>query len=188
MRPSLRAVLTLSCSSAPRVRHVHPWLAAQQSADALRDQGHSSLNDLPDFRGPARLLKDAYKSTKEVTPNYKLGNPKKRAAKFATQTIDAYASTLSMAMRDQLRAFREVMQRLPPFQDELAQLTFASMEREGGRSLQTVEREFDQFRRSVVRTGKEAGAEASKAAKATCFVRWQLQPRHSVTIRRCTGW
>ena len=37
------------------------------------------------------------------------------------------------------------------------------MEREGGRSLQSVEQEFDLFRRSVVRAGKEAATLASKA-------------------------
>ena len=168
MRPSLRAVLTtLSCHSTPlRVRHVHPW--SHLSADAQSaEQEHasaSSLGDLPDFRGPSRLLKEAYKKSKEVTPNFKIGNQKKRASKLATQTIDAYASSLSMAMRDQLSAFRSVMRNLPPFQNQLAELTFASFEREGGQSLRTVEQGLDQFRRNVVRTGKEAAAKAAKAS------------------------
>ena len=168
--PSLRTILTLSCATrrgpALRVRHVHPWLAAEvKSAEALRSEQHvSSLADLPDFRGPSRLRKEAYKQSQEVQPNFKIGNPKKRAAKHATQRIDSYASTLSVAMREQLQAFRDVMRHLPPFQDELAQLTFEAMEREGGHSLRTVEKEFDQLRRTVVRVGKEAAALASKAA------------------------
>ena len=165
LRSSLRAVLTLSCSSAPRLRHVHPWLAAEaRAADALQGAGPSSLSELPDFRGPSRLVKEAYKKSKEVAPNYKIGNPKKRAAKHATQRIDAYASSLSVAMREQLSAFREVMGNLPPFEEQLAELTFAAQEREGGDSLRAVEKGFDQFRRSVVRVGKEASAKASKAA------------------------
>ena len=171
-RAAFRLLTTLSCGyhhSRPvctRVRHVHPWLAAQLSQDnALHESsGPSSLAELPDFRGPSRLLKDAYKKSKELTPNYKIGNQKKRITKFATQRIDAYASSISVAMRDQLKAYRDVMRRLPPFQHELAELTFASIEREGGHSLRTVEHDFDQLRRSVVRVGKEAAAEASKAA------------------------
>ena len=161
-----RAVLTLSCSTRPllRPRHVHPWVVLEQNYEEdLKAATYSSLGDLPDFRGPARLLKDAYKKSKEVQPNFKLGNPKKRATKHATQKIDAYASSLSMAVRDQLKEFRDVMGRLPPFQEELAELTFAALERNGGKSLRGVEKELDLFRRSVVRAGKEAAAEAAKA-------------------------
>ena len=161
-----RAVLTLSCSTRPllRPRHIHPWVVLeQQYQEELRAATHSSLGDLPDFRGPARLLKDAYKKSKEVQPSFKAGNPKKRASKHAAQRIDAYASSLSVAVRDQLKEFRQVMSRLAPFQAELAELTFAATEREGGRSLRTVEHELDQFRRMVVRTGKEASAAATKA-------------------------
>ena len=126
----------------------------------------STLGDLPDFRGPSRLLKDAYKKSQLVQPNTKLGNQKKRATKFATQKIDAYASGLSMALRDQLKAFRGVMTHLPPFQEQLAELTLAAREREGGKSLKDVEAAFDSLRRSVVRAGKEA-AQAAKAASAS---------------------
>ena len=115
-RAAFRLLTTLSCGyhhSRPvctRVRHVHPWLAAQLSQDnALHESsGPSSLAELPDFRGPSRLLTDAYKKSKELTPNYKIGNQKKRITKFATQRIDAYASSISVAMRDQLKAYREV--------------------------------------------------------------------------------
>ena len=103
-RAAFRLLTTLSCGyhhSRPvctRVRHVHPWLAAQLSQDnALHESsGPSSLAELPDFRGPSRLLKDAYKKSKELTPNYKIGNQKKRITKFATQRIDAYASSISV--------------------------------------------------------------------------------------------
>ena len=60
---TLRTVLTLSCSHVHRVRHVHPWLAAEaaRAAEANAHAGPASLGELPDFRGPSRLLKDAYK-------------------------------------------------------------------------------------------------------------------------------
>ena len=140
---------------------MHPWLLAQQHQEALG--GPTSLGELPDFRGPSRLLKDAYKRSKTVEPNPRIGNKKKRTAKLATQTIDAYASTLSTSLRDQLRAFRDVIRHLPPFQRHLSELTLASLEREGGKSLKEVENTFDQLRRAVVRAGKEAVADASRA-------------------------
>jgi len=173
MVPCLRAFLI--CSSgmplrrAPSLsvhrRHCHPWLALETAANRQASEGPSSLGDLPDFKGPARLLKEAYKVSNNV-PRPNIANAKKRAAKHATQRIDAYASSLSMALRDQLRTFRSVMADLPPFQQQLALLTLAALEREGGRSLRDVQGEFDQMRRAVVRAGKEACADASKAATA----------------------
>lgn len=148
-------------------RHIHPWLLAERAHAATAEPEVSTLGDLPDFRGPSRLLKDAYKKSQLVQPNTKLGNQKKRATKFATQKIDAYASGLSMALRDQLKAFRGVMTHLPPFQEQLAELTLAAREREGGKSLKDVEAAFDSLRRSVVRAGKEATAQAAKAASAS---------------------
>lgn len=125
-----------------------------------------SLADMPDFRGPGRLLKGAYKASLQVKPNQKLSDKKKRAVKHATQTIDTYASSLSVPMRKQLAAFQEVLRGLQPFEKALAELTLAAMEREGGRSLRDVERDFDLARRAVVRSGKEAAAECSKAVSA----------------------
>ena len=143
-------------------RFCHPWLALQEhGAEPL---GPSSLANLPDFKGPSRLRKEAYKASQLVCPNPKISNAKKRAAKHATQRIDAYASGLSVALRDQLKTFRQVMGALPPFEKQLASLTLAALEREGGRSLDDVEHAFDQLRRAVVRAGKEATAQASKAS------------------------
>ena len=161
--PSLTALRRLSPTPMYR-RHVHPWLVHEASIAA---EQHASvpvtLGDLPDFKGPSRLLKEAYKKSQKVVPNSRIGNPKKRAAKHATQRIDAYASGLSIALREQLKEFRNVMRSLPPFQKQLATLTLAALERDGGRSLRDVENDFDQLRRGVVRTGKEATAEAAAA-------------------------
>ncbi len=143
-------------------RLVHPWLAYE---DVNREPaGPSSLAHLPDFKGPARLLKEAYKASQLVVPNARIANAKKRAAKHATQKIDAYTTGLSITLREQLKVFRQVMGALPPFESQLASLTLAALEREGGRSLGDVEAEFDQLRRAVVRTGKAATADASRAA------------------------
>ena len=147
-------------------RHVHPWLAQEMAAFEAQKENHSSLGELPDFRGPSRLLKDAYKQSVSLVPNSKLPNAKKRATKHAAQKIDAYTQALSVTLRENLKAFRSVMGALPPFQEQLAQLTLAALEREGGRSLRQVEQDFDLLRRAVVRAGKEASAEASKAPSA----------------------
>ena len=142
-------------------RFVHPWLAHQET---LREPaGPSSLGNLPDFKGGTRLLKEAYKASQLVTPNPRIAHAKKRAAKHATQKIDAYAQSLSVALREQLKVFRSVLRDLPPFEGQLATLTLAALEREGGRSLREVENDFDLMRRAVVRAGKEATADASKA-------------------------
>jgi nucleolar GTP-binding protein len=147
-------------------RTVHPWLAHHDALAERHAEAHLSLGDLPDFRGPARLLKEAYKKSLTVKPNPKIANGRKRAAKHATQTIDAYASHVSVALRDNLKTFRTVMRALPPFQAQLSQLTLAAMEREGGKSLRDVETNFDDFRRTVVRVGKQASADAANAANA----------------------
>jgi nucleolar GTP-binding protein len=169
MRALLRSPQWHHCASVllfsgPPRRHIHPWLAAERSN--APPSGPSSLGELPDFRGPSRLLKDAYKQSMMVQQNPKIANAKKRTAKFATQRIDAYASGLSVALREQLSAFRQVLRNLPPFEKQLAELTLAALEREGKRSLRDVEYEFDQLRRAVVRSGKAATAEASAAATA----------------------
>ena len=151
-------------------RCIHPWLLAEQTRlkEEAIEQQMSSLGDLPDFRGPSRLLKDAYKKSLEVKPGdgKSTGSAKKRAAKLATLKIDAYTQGLTVAMREQHKAFKDVMRRLPPFQSTLAELTLDSFEREGGRSLRVVEENFDQLRRSVVRVGKEAARAAKEAANA----------------------
>lgn len=163
--PWLPLLSSLTCVRRPAAslhrRCVHPWLAHEQ---VHAEHTVASLGELPDFKGPSRLLKEAYKASQKVVPNPRISNAKKRAAKHATQRIDAYASGLSVTLREQLKTFRAVMVRLPPFQKQLASLTLAALEREGGRSLADVEADFDQLRRAVVRAGKEATAEASRAA------------------------
>ncbi|KAL1521881.1 hypothetical protein AB1Y20_021532 [Prymnesium parvum] len=145
-------------SPPPRVRHF--FSAAPPDARA-----HSSLADLPDFRGPSRLLKEAHKQSLLVTPNPKVPNAKKRALRFAAQVVDAYAQGLSVPLREQLKVFQAVLRDLPPFEAALAELTLASLEREkGGKPLRAVVAEFDQLRRTVVRVGKERSLLASKAA------------------------
>ena len=123
----------------------------------------SSLGEMPDFRGPSRLLKEAYKKSELVQGNSKYKNAKKREVKRACQKIDIYTQGLSVALKEQQKAFKDVMRRLPPFQSTLAELTLAAQEREGGSSLRDVEKRFDLLRRSVVRVGKEASAEAANA-------------------------
>ena len=148
-------------------RHYHPWLAHEAAVAADEQRARAvTLGDLPDFKGPSRLRKEAYKKSQLVVPNPRIGNVRKRAAKHATQRVDAYATGLSIALREQLKEFRSVMRSLPPFQEQLATLTLAALEREGGRSLRDVEADFDALRRSVVRAGKEATASASAAANA----------------------
>ena len=126
------------------------------------DTNVSSLGQIPDFRGPSRLMKDAYKQSKLIQVP-KLANGKKRAIKRATLTIDAYTRTLSMSLKAQLTAFRDVLDRLSPFEAQLSELTLAALEREGGKPLKDVIHDFDQFRRAVVRAGKESCAAAVKA-------------------------
>jgi nucleolar GTP-binding protein len=147
-------------------RCLHPWLLAEQARHQEEAAQYSSLGDLPDFRGPSRLLKDAYKKSLTVQQSNKISNAKKRAAKFASAKIDAYAQGVSVALRDQHKEFRNVMRHLPPFQSALAELTLESLEREGGSSLSDVENRFDLLRRSVVRVGKEAALAASQAANS----------------------
>jgi len=143
-----------------------------RGAEGAPAQHHSaertSLYDLPDFRGPARLQKQAYKDSKLVVPSSKIANAKKRAIRLATQTIDAYAQGLSVPLREQLAAFRGVLRGLPPFEAALAELTLAALEREkGGRALRDIIADFDVLRRTVVRVGKEASAEAAQAASTS---------------------
>jgi len=147
-------------------RHVHAWLKAEQHPLAVVDEASvSSLGEIPDFKGPARLMKEAYKKSRLV-PQPKISNTKKRATKHAARVIEVYASTISIALREMLREFRQTLRKLPPFQKELAELTLAALERDGGRSLHDVEQDFDLMRRAVVRTGKEATAEAVGASSA----------------------
>ena len=162
----LRAVQVLLVASRPQIhqrRCLHPWLAAQQKAFNEQEAEMSSLGEMPDFRGPSRLLKEAYKKSELVQGNSKYKNAKKREVKRACQKIDIYTQGLSVALKEQQKAFKDVMRRLPPFQSTLAELTLAAQEREGGSSLRDVEKRFDLLRRSVVRVGKEASAEAANA-------------------------
>ena len=55
------------------------------------------------------------------------------------------------------------MRRLSPFERALAELTLASLERNGSPSLKQVLADADRMRRAVVRTGKEAIADAMAA-------------------------
>ena len=68
-----------------------------------------------------------------------------------------------MALREQLAAFRDIVGRLQPFESQLAELTLEAQEREGKPSLRAVIKDFDNMRRAVVRTGKEASLRVSKA-------------------------
>lgn len=131
----------------------------------LKDDGtgQSSLGSLPDFRGPSRLIKEAWKAKCLVQPNPKLGNVRKRAVNLAMKRVDTYATTLSVALREQLAAFRDIVGRLQPFESQLAELTLEAQEREGKPSLRAVIKDFDNMRRAVVRTGKEASLRVSKA-------------------------
>ena len=149
--------------ASPIRRHIHPWLVEQVETEARAETARvASLGELPDFKGPSRLIKEAYKKSQQVPPP-SIKNAKKRATKHAAQVIEAYASGISVALKENHRTFRSVMRVLPPFQKELAELTLAALEREGGRSLREVEDDFDRMRRTVVRTGKEATTEAAHA-------------------------
>lgn len=147
-----------------RTRHYFAPLATQPTAAAA-----TSLGEMPDFRGPSRLLKEARKASLVVAKlggNPKIANRNRRAAKLASQRVDALASGLSISLREQQKAFRGVLGGLPPFQAALAELTLAALERDGGRSLRDVEADFDGLRRAVVRAGKEATALTSAAVNA----------------------
>ena len=54
-------------------RHIHPWLLAERAHAATAEPEVSTLGDLPDFRGPSRLLKDAYKKSQLVQPEHEAG-------------------------------------------------------------------------------------------------------------------
>ena len=124
---------------------------------------HSTLSELPDLGSTGRLVKAAYRASKEVKPNMKIGNMKKRATKLAASRIDAYTSSISVSLREKQRTFNDLMRRLLPFEAELAELTLRALEKSGGRSLKGVVDDFDAMRRAVVRVGKEASAKASAA-------------------------
>ena len=159
----------VSSTAASRVRGVCALADAQRGAPSAQrapvdERPTTSLGELPDFRGPSRLMKAAYKESKLIVASPKIPNAKRRAVKLATQTIDAYAQGLSVPLREQLKAFQHVLRNLPPFESALAELTLAAIEREkGGRALRDVIADFDALRRAVVRVGKEASAAASKA-------------------------
>jgi len=55
------------------------------------DNGPTRLSDLPDFRGPGRLLKQARKDVADVLPSNVKGNIKKKASKDAARKIQALA-------------------------------------------------------------------------------------------------
>lgn len=141
---------------------VQPSMVAKGSEREL-----TSLGEMPDFRGPTRLRKAAYKQSKLIVPSSKITNAKKRAIKHATQTVDAYAQGLSVQLREQLAEFCRVLRGLPPFEAALSGLTLAALEREkGGRSLDDIITDFDAMRRTVVRVGKEAAAEVAQTGSA----------------------
>ena len=158
----LAALITSSSALAPRALRRRLPLAIRACASSAED-GPSTLAEIPDFWGQNRILKAAFKASKLVKPNHKLGNPKKRATRYATDQIQAYHSTISVSLRDQLRHFDGVMRRLSPFERALAELTLASLERNGSPSLKQVLADADRMRRAVVRTGKEAIADAMAA-------------------------
>ena len=158
----LAALITSSSALAPRALRRRLPLAIRACASTA-DEGPSTLAEIPDFWGQNRILKAAFKASKLVKPNHKLGNPKKRATRYATDQIQAYHSTISVSLRDQLRHFDGVMRRLSPFERALAELTLASLERNGSPSLKQVLADADRMRRAVVRTGKEAIADAMAA-------------------------
>ena len=131
-------------------------------ADRVSLTGTTKLTDMPEFRGPSRLRKEAYKDIQHI-PMPKVTNKRKRTIKKATLTINAYAQSISTALKVQIKAFRDHLRGLSPFELELAQLTIAALEREGAKSLRDVISDFDLMRRAVVRTGKEASAEVLEA-------------------------
>ena len=128
-----------------------------------KPMNHSSLADFPDFGGAGKLIKMAYKASKEVKLNPKITNSKKQAQSFAAARIDAYTSTITKALKEKQKTFHDMKRRLRPFEGEVAELSQKALERSGGRSLKRVMDDFDLMRRAVVRAGKEASAAASKA-------------------------
>ena len=132
-----------------------------------KPMNHSSLADFPDFGGAGKLIKMAYKASKEVKLNPKITNSKKQAQSFAAARIDAYTSTITKALKEKQKTFHDMKRRLRPFEGEMAELSQKALERSGGRSLKRVMDDFDLMRRAVVRAGKEASAAASKARELT---------------------
>jgi len=123
------------------------------------------LSELVDFKGPARLVKEAAKSSYAVQPNFKICSPKKRSSNLAQRRVDAFATNISVAMREQLREYKTHMRALAPFEAALANLSLEALVREGKPSQSAVLSDFDQLRRAVVREGREASAAAAKAQR-----------------------
>lgn len=131
--------------------------------EASGEPSYSRLAEIPDFGGTGRLIKAARKASYEVRPNMKVSNMKKRATKLAAARVDAFTSSISVALREKQRTFNDLLRRLAPFEAELAVLSLRALEKSGGRSLESVVDDFDKMRRAVVRVGKEAAAAASAA-------------------------
>lgn len=139
---------------------------SHHAPDDTQNDGYTRLVDLPDFFGPARLHKLARKKSRELPPAQLKGNAYKRALKDAARRLDAYASGVSVPLRDQLGDFRRHLNRLTPFESALAELTLASFTSKGNPSLGDVISEYETMRRAVVRSGKEAVAALATAATA----------------------
>ncbi|EOD22001.1 hypothetical protein EMIHUDRAFT_458246 [Emiliania huxleyi CCMP1516] len=127
--------------------------------------GPTRLADLPDFRGPGRLLKAARKAAATAPPSAVKGNVRKRAAKDAARKLEAFTSALSVPVKEQQRAFRAHLRALPPFEAALADLTLDSLVRRGGLPLSAVLQRHDEMRRAVEAIA--VAANASSAAEAS---------------------
>lgn len=138
---------------------------AELPEDADEVAHMTKLTDLPDFRGPAFLLKQAFQTSKSLKPSLKKEkNARVKAQKHATQVIEAYYSSISKALKLQVKAFHKVMRSLSPFEAELSRLTWEASVRDGGKTIDQIEKQVDLLRRSIVRVGKEGTTLASKAA------------------------
>lgn len=137
--------------------------AGRSSQEEPATSGPTRLSDLPDFRGPARLLKQAKKAMADVPPSPIKGNLKKKAAKDAARKIEAFSAGLSVPLKEQLQYFRSHMRRLSPFESALAELTLDSLVSKGGLPLAAVIAQYDELRRAVVRVGKEGVATAANS-------------------------
>jgi len=140
----------------PVVRRFVVHISMDSSAPDQVAPTATRLIDLPDFHGPARLRKAAYKASRMVKPSTKTSNAKKRSAKHAAAQLDAYTQGISVSLREQMKTFKAHLRGLSPFEAVLADLTLKSLVREGLPDLKMVINNFDVMRRAVVREGKEA--------------------------------
>ena len=71
-------------------RQISPRAAGARMAAMKKPMNHSSLADFPDFGGAGKLIKMAYKASKEVKLNPKITNSKKQAQSFAAARMARY--------------------------------------------------------------------------------------------------